>query len=703
MQSQIQSIMLSKDTISSLNNILNTNPQINNFTRENRTDSLQILIKNMKMVYKMMDTSKINNSNFTSIFDQFKKHCVQQTTNEIANLLHQNTSNTKFNRDFNSNPNTGNKMLDRPTSTKVYNNDNMSNMDTLFKPLINDNSFNNFNSKQDNNIESKISDIQKMRQTEIGVNKRPPTPDFLKSKQTNPQKTNDNNNNNIYNNNNINNNDLGFMNLNNNNINNNNNNDLGFMNLNNNDENIYSLDNIDKPIINGTIEEDTSSFEDRLKRLQSDRGRMSMPIQQNGNVDFTSENFVVDNINPDSFNNQFNNNTFNNNQSNNQLNNQPINNNQQNNNQLYNQLNNNQLHNNQLHNNQLHNNQLNNNQLNNKLNNSVNNSNSNNSLISLDIDEQGIKFQIPDRMTQSSYEQQNSKNLVPDRMTHSSYEQQNSNEESKLKILIEQKKNKDIYIQKIEEMVDTLTKDNINFKNTINNLKMEKYELEMRNVENSNIISTFNKLELSNNIKYTQLELTNKNTSYLWNFNKTIVDVVGIKLLSYSLPLPRYNIDNNNNILYINNYKLEIPKGNYNINELLLYINNNNNDIRIILNTEQHIKILSNLDNPFTLETSYLLKYNLGFELDRYENEFEIISDYTWDLRLNSKAYLYFNNISDDMPFAILNYNGTSQGEFKFEDKFNLNKIEIVIKDQNNNIIDFDNLTYYISILVSYN
>ena len=88
----------------------------------------------------MMDTSKINNSNFPSIFDQFKKHCVQQTTNEINNLLHQNTSNTKFNRDFNSNPNTGNKMLDRPTSTKVYNNDNnnMSNMDTLFKPLIND-------------------------------------------------------------------------------------------------------------------------------------------------------------------------------------------------------------------------------------------------------------------------------------------------------------------------------------------------------------------------------------------------------------------------------------------------------------------------------------------------------------------------------------------------------------------------------------
>jgi hypothetical protein len=199
-----------------------------------------------------------------------------------------------------------------------------------------------------------------------------------------------------------------------------------------------------------------------------------------------------------------------------------------------------------------------------------------------------------------------------------------------------------------------------------------------------------------------QLEISNNNTEYIWSFSKIIENVIGIKLLSYSIPLPRYNIDNNNNILFINDYKLEIPKGHYSINELLEYINNNNNDIRMVLDIEQHIKILSNLDNTFTINTSYLLKYNLGFELDRYENEFEITSDYTWDLRLNSKVYLYFENISDNMPFAILNYNGTSRGEFKFEDKFNIDKLEIMIKDQNNNKIDFDNLSHNISILVEY-
>ena len=36
-------------------------------------------------------------------------------------------------------------------------------------------------------------------------------------------------------------------------------------------DNLYSLDNFNKPIIENNIIEDNSSFNDRLKRLQSDR------------------------------------------------------------------------------------------------------------------------------------------------------------------------------------------------------------------------------------------------------------------------------------------------------------------------------------------------------------------------------------------------------------------------------------------------
>jgi hypothetical protein len=51
-------------------------------------------------------------------------------------------------------------------------------------------------------------------------------------------------------------------------------------------DDLFSLDNIDKPLVDGEIEEDKSSFEDRLKRLQSDRNNVGpMPPQQN--IDFT--------------------------------------------------------------------------------------------------------------------------------------------------------------------------------------------------------------------------------------------------------------------------------------------------------------------------------------------------------------------------------------------------------------------------------
>ena len=72
MQNQIQNMMLSKDTILSLHKLLNNNNKINNYIKENRSESLTILIKNMKLIYKMMDVTKINNSNFNSIFEQYK-------------------------------------------------------------------------------------------------------------------------------------------------------------------------------------------------------------------------------------------------------------------------------------------------------------------------------------------------------------------------------------------------------------------------------------------------------------------------------------------------------------------------------------------------------------------------------------------------------------------------------------------------------
>ena len=170
MQTQIQNIMLSKDTISNLNKILHSTPQIQPLIKDNTNEVLNILIKNMKIIYKKIDLSKINNNNFNSLFEQYKKHCIQHSLNEInETLIPHASANIKFKRDFNSNPNSGNQLMDRPTSTKIDNNFNqdyssnnniqsidmvpgasinnepISSLDNVFQPLINPNDNNLFN------------------------------------------------------------------------------------------------------------------------------------------------------------------------------------------------------------------------------------------------------------------------------------------------------------------------------------------------------------------------------------------------------------------------------------------------------------------------------------------------------------------------------------------------------------------------------
>jgi len=123
MSEQLQSMFFSKETISGLNKILLQQSNYQNLNREGKEKLINILVKNMKVVYRSLDSSKINKDNFNSIFDQFKKHSVIESLGEIKKTntlmnLQQSSSDLKFERDFKSNPNQGNKFLDRPESTK---------------------------------------------------------------------------------------------------------------------------------------------------------------------------------------------------------------------------------------------------------------------------------------------------------------------------------------------------------------------------------------------------------------------------------------------------------------------------------------------------------------------------------------------------------------------------------------------------------
>ena len=82
-QNSVQQIFFAKETISGLNKIVLQDSTLQNLSREGKQEVINSLVKNMKNVYKNLDTSKINKTNFPSIFEQFKKITVSHTMSDI--------------------------------------------------------------------------------------------------------------------------------------------------------------------------------------------------------------------------------------------------------------------------------------------------------------------------------------------------------------------------------------------------------------------------------------------------------------------------------------------------------------------------------------------------------------------------------------------------------------------------------------------
>ena len=84
---QIQNIFFSKDTIAMCNKSLLSQGNLNNVSRENKQEIINLLVKNMKMVYRSIDINRINKVNFNSIYEQFKKNSIKKKMNLFINLL----------------------------------------------------------------------------------------------------------------------------------------------------------------------------------------------------------------------------------------------------------------------------------------------------------------------------------------------------------------------------------------------------------------------------------------------------------------------------------------------------------------------------------------------------------------------------------------------------------------------------------------
>ena len=163
----IQNIFFSKENISLINNsILETN-SLQSADKQYKMKIVEILIKNMKIIFKSLDTSKITQNNINSIKLQFNKLSGEQTFKEMKSTLQKpevNSAQLKFERDFRSKPNSGNKLMDRPIASSKSNMGNNfmersipsssipsnSNTSFLYPPGMENADQNNFGAKFDN-------------------------------------------------------------------------------------------------------------------------------------------------------------------------------------------------------------------------------------------------------------------------------------------------------------------------------------------------------------------------------------------------------------------------------------------------------------------------------------------------------------------------------------------------------------------------
>jgi len=758
-QNQIQNLFFSKDTISGFNKIIHQDQTLHNLSREGKQEIIDLLIKNMKSIYKNIDLSKINQTNYPSIFDQFKKISISQTINDIkknniVSNFQQSSSELKLQRDFNSNPNKGNLLMDRPENprnkqqiiqpkqpTKLNQQSNLfqgvsadmgnydSNLDVAFRPIVNNsseqNAFNNYNTgKISDDVKVRMKSIQESRETELNMREqRPTTPDFLKPKKTSTRQDDErsnmsqNNTVNNYSNNNV---VPDFKNVNPSQFN------SDFNGLSNDaDDNLFSLDNIDRPLIETEIIEDTLSFEDRLKKLQSDRNIISQSSNQQTNqpakIDFTDPNISLtqntNNIQQQSppREQQQQQNQQREQQLRDQQQQQLREQNQQREQQLRDQQQREQQQqqlreqNQQREQQQLRDQQqlLEQRQQSRSHANKLNDLKSSMRSVNIDFKEDTQKLKI----LQNKYDELEKMNesLQNELLEFKKTNSLDKINELKQQIAIEfeELNNKG---EDIENKIKSLDTKKIEIEQKLINFNLR--EMEINKIE-SNIKDMLIKHDNLFKSQHLQLEVSNIEnlSSYTWSM-EPIKNVTGIKLATYSLPVPRFNIEENKNNILSFTFNDEVKSvilntGKYTIDELISSLDEKikiiNENLSINVNKEQKIIFESSIStDKINIITTLLSKDNLGFINDTNNalNKQTHISENIWDLRIDNKVYLYLNNLSNDIPFGILYFNGESISQFKFQDPFNLNNLEIIFKDSKGLIYNFYNLPHSLTFII---
>jgi hypothetical protein len=754
MTDQIQSIFFSKESISNLNKIILDQCGLTNLTRDGKQEVVQILVKHMKQTYKKINLSSVTNANFDSIFKQFKSLCLKQTLDEIkrSNIFSdfsQSASDLKFKRDFQSNPTPGNRIMDRPDTTKKYiqsmpsaavssvpsnappQNNWSGSLDQAFSPLIPTEWVASTRTDEIDNVTARMDEMQQQRQTELSnQNARPKTPDYIKptkvsdkrgqsqtqsqsqsrsqtrsqtQTQSQPITKTD------------------FKLAPQSEFN------QGFQGLSNDttDGDLFSIDNINRPLIDPSIkfdeDDDPSKFEEKLKKLQSDREAVKSLIPNNpsGKINFTSDDFskqaeLLQSQFPQQ-NQQFP-------QQNQQTQQFP-----QQNQHIPQQF---QTQQTQQFPQQTQQNQQFPQQ-------------------TQQFPQQTQQFQTQQnqqfpQQTQQNQQIRNQQNQQIRNQQNQHIPQQNQYEQSlgisNYTPLINPMDKPNIEIDKMQELRTQIASEfdilkikgeTIEIKETA--LKLKEIEILRKDAELNQLIKQYEHLY---RLRHIQLDVTdvNNKSKYIWHMNP-IDYVTCIKLVNFYIPHPRYNIDANTNGSFhikLNSSKLSvtISTGKYTIDELLVKLTQLLNmelnkifpDKLINLELNNQDKVVIKTNNPtdiITVISTALSKNNLGFtsqtehsdqtELDQSNQMVQTdqmirmhpicCATNVWDLRIDNRIYLYLSNLSDN-PFSILYPGQQSMAQFNFQEPFSISKLEIVFKDSNNNVCDFYNLPHNLSFII---
>ena len=744
----------SKDNISTLNKRLLDKNNLLEINKDDKKKIIDLLIKNMKSVYKSLDLKKINKKNIDSIFQQFNKLSYSETekelkSNDILGIIQPNASQLKFERDFNSNPNNGNKVLDRPTSSQnqfLYPSDINSNksvnndkFDRLFKPIVehvNDNyTFNQYQfGKGTDDIDKRMVQLNSERDGETRLNGRPITPDFLKPMKTQTEKNENErgiNGSSLKTDYNESRNnkpsrtiqdipkkggkpdftrDIPYDEM-----------DIGFFSATDNAD-LYNINNTDKHIDLREIEEDARSFQERLKSLEHERNSVNIAPSKN-KIDFTAENF-----------------------SNTQTNN------------IYMKAD----------------------EIPDYEPKTVEQIREEKDMIEMRkrqeikaqddfkrhefetmrkdmIEQRTIEQRTIDKRTREPYRQDITEQRtrepyrqdITEQRTREPYRQDDvehirynstqelnnvnhSNNPLKLQPPIQLTKalsNKNLDISKIQNtlkklgMVNASEIEYIKKENEMLKKKLEYFSENKLDSVKQEISFEFNKLnerEILISKKEEDMKLLMKKYHYLYGTTNIQLDIspiesrsdfsfefepikyiIGIKLMSYSIPQPRYNIEvGKNNIFRIKNtnnkiIELILNSGKYVIDNLIEKLNTKSEKYKFELNEEQMVEITS--EESFEIIPTPLSNEILGFiSLCKETNKY--IAEKPWDLRIEEKVFLFLNNIDYSTPFAVLYINNQGNYQFKFEKPIILDKLDLSFKDSKGRPFNFYNLTYSLNI-----